>query len=124
MTDPASAPIEPAVPRPAARLPSLDQLRGLVIVLMALDHIRDFFHAEAYQGGNPLDVDHTSLVLYATRWATHLCAPTFMFLAGVSAYWRGHRGEWSSQARAELSGFLVTRGLWLIALELLSLIHI
>ena len=108
-------PTEPAGPR----LASMDQLRGLVIVLMALDHVRDFFHAAAYRGENPLDVDHTTGVLYATRWVTHLCAPTFLFLAGVGAYWRGHRGGgFPRAARAELSRFLVTRGLWLLVLEL------
>jgi uncharacterized membrane protein len=125
--EPALARTEPALRSeglaetgPAVRLDSLDQLRGLVIVLMALDHVRDFFHAAVYRGENPLDVDHTSVVLYLTRWATHLCAPTFMFLAGVGAYWRGHRpGAASARpATAALSWFLVTRGLWLIVLEL------
>jgi uncharacterized membrane protein len=107
--------IDPARPR----LASMDQLRGLVIVLMALDHVRDFFHAAAYRGENPLDVSHTSVVLYVTRWATHLCAATFVFLAGVGAYWRGHAGGGSPRtAKAALSRFLVTRGLWLIVLEL------
>jgi uncharacterized membrane protein len=98
---------------PRARLDSLDQLRGLVIVLMALDHVRDFFHAGSFQGENPLAVDRTSAVLYATRWVTHLCAPTFVFLAGVGAYLRGQR-----DGRRALSRFLVTRGLWLCVLEL------
>jgi uncharacterized membrane protein len=103
-----------------ARLDSMDQLRGLVIVVMALDHVRDFFHAGSYQGANPLDVDHTSVVLYVTRWITHLCAPTFVFLAGVGAYWRGHRapGPFTREAKAALSRFLLTRGLWLCVLEL------
>lgn len=98
----------------SARLDSLDQLRGLVIVLMVLDHVRDFFHAGAYAGQSPLDVEHTSVLLYATRWVTHLCAPTFVFLAGVGAYLRGQRGE----AKRDLAWFLVTRGLWLCVLEL------
>ena len=103
-----------------ARLASLDQLRGLVIVVMALDHVRDFFHTGSYRGESPLDVDHTSLVLYVTRWITHLCAPTFVFLAGVGAYWRGHRapGPFTGNAKAALSRFLLTRGLWLCVLEL------
>jgi uncharacterized membrane protein len=116
-TDRVLAAIAPAVTaQPRGRLDSLDQLRGLVIVVMALDHVRDFFHAGAYRGESPLDVSHTSVVLYVTRWVTHLCAPTFVFLAGVSAYWRGHR-HGVVVARGELSRFLLTRGLWLVLLE-------
>ena len=88
------------------------------IVLMALDHVRDFFHAAAYQGQNPLDVDHTSVVLYVTRWATHPCAPTFVFLAGTGAFLRGNVSGVATRAdKTALSWFLVTRGAWLLLLE-------
>lgn len=102
---------EGAVGRP--RLHSIDILRGLVIVLMVLDHTRDFFHASGY-AFNPLDPERTTPLLYATRWITHLCAPTFVMLAGVSAYLQRANGK----SVATLSGFLVKRGIWLVLLEL------
>lgn len=97
----------------AARLDSIDIMRGLVIVLMVLDHVRDYFHAAAFNA-DPLDVATSSPWLYATRWITHFCAPTFVFLAGVSALLQLERGK----SKIELSRFLLTRGLWLILLEL------
>ena len=96
--------------RAAVRLQSIDVLRGLVIVLMALDHVRDYFMGIG--GVNPLDVAHTNGLLFATRWVTHLCAPTFVLLAGVSAYLSSKRCT-----KGELAKMLVTRGLWLIFLE-------
>lgn len=95
------------------RLAEIDMLRGLVIILMALDHVRDYLHLGAFQF-NPLDPVVTTPWLYATRWITHLCAPTFVFLAGVSAFLQGAKGK----TGVKLSGFLLTRGLWLVALEL------
>lgn len=95
------------------RLRSIDILRGLVIVLMVLDHVRDFFHASGSQF-NPLDPASTHLALYLTRWVTHFCAPVFVFLAGVAAYMQSAKGK----SPAVLSRFLLTRGLWLIVLEL------
>lgn len=94
------------------RIQSLDLLRGLVMIIMALDHVRDFY----YTGGfalSPTDLSKTHLTLFATRWVTHFCAPVFMFLAGTSAFLMGRK-----KTKAELSLFLLTRGLWLIFLEL------
>lgn len=99
---------------PGQRISEIDLLRGLVIVLMALDHVRDYFIAGGGFGVNPLDPEQTTPWLYVTRWITHLCAPTFVFLAGVSAYLQFARGK----TIPKLSMFLFTRGLWLIVLEL------
>ena len=99
------------------RIAQIDMLRGLVIVLMALDHVRDYFlggPSMAGIGGNLLDPTTTTPALYATRWITHLCAPTFVFLSGVSAYLQFVNGK----ATPNLSRFLFTRGLWLIFLEI------
>ena len=90
------------------RLNSVDLLRGLVLMVMALDHTRDFFGAS---GMNPRDVAEPAL--FMTRWITHFCAPIFVLLAGLSAYLYGARGR----TTAELSRFLLTRGLWLILIE-------
>ena len=96
------------------RLREIDMLRGLVIVLMALDHVRaTIFNAGGFTF-DPLDPDQLRAALYVTRWITHLCAPTFVFLAGVSAYLQFAKGKPTPQ----LSRFLLTRGLWLIVLEL------
>ena len=100
----------PAAPARPGRLVSVDLLRGLVMVLMALDHVRDYFTSLAFQ---PEDMRHTYPLLFATRWVTHFCAPGFFFLAGLGAYLSG-RG---AQPR-ELGAFLLKRGAWLIVLEL------
>ncbi len=94
------------------RLDAIDFLRGLVIVIMALDHSRAFFtNVTEFE---PTDLSKTTAALFITRWITHFCAPTFVFLAGIAAYIYGSRGN----TKAELSRFLFTRGLWLILLEL------
>ncbi len=94
------------------RLYSIDFLRGLVMVIMLLDHVREFVHADAFRF-NPTDLSKTNVILFFTRWITHLCAPTFVFLAGTSIYLQKMRGK----STKELSKFLLTRGLWLIFLE-------
>jgi uncharacterized membrane protein len=92
-----------------ARLTSIDMLRGLVIVLMALDHTRDFFGPALF---DPEDLAKTTPLWFATRWITHLCASTFVLLAGTSAFLRGTKSGIPS-----LSRYLVTRGLLLLVLE-------
>src|SRR4051794_11464916 len=106
--------VAPATPPGRSRLDAVDLLRGLVMVIMALDHTRDYFHLGAVHGGDPLDLKTTTIALFLTRWITHFCAPTFMFLAGTGAFLSTTRGK----SKRDLSWFLVTRGLWLILLEL------
>ena len=94
------------------RLASIDLLRGLVMVIMALDHVRDFFHADAFLY-DPTDLDRASPFLFFTRWITHFCAPVFVLLAGTGAYLYGKK-----HTKKELAGYLLSRGAWLIVLEL------
>lgn len=99
------------------RITSIDVARGLVMVIMALDHVRDLLHTPALTQ-NPTDLTTTSPALFMTRWVTHLCAPTFVFLSGTSAYL-----SLSKQATPDLPDglgrqFLLKRGLFLILLEL------
>jgi uncharacterized membrane protein len=95
------------------RLDSLDLVRGLVMVIMALDHVRDFFHHDALLY-DPTDLTRTTPLLFFTRWITHLCAPTFVFLAGLGAWLYGSRGR----SRGEVARFLLSRGVWLVVIEL------
>jgi uncharacterized membrane protein len=91
------------------RLASIDVLRGAVMILMALDHVRDYF---GMPGVNPTDLSQTTVPLFLTRWITHICAPTFFLLTGTGAFLSRHR-----KSVPELSRFLLTRGAWLIVLE-------
>lgn len=95
------------------RLSSIDALRGAVMIVMALDHVRDFIHRGA-MSGSPTDLATTTPALFMTRWVTHFCAPVFMFTAGLGAFFWWNNGR----TRGQLSGFLVSRGIWLIVLEL------
>ncbi len=97
---------------PGTRIAALDILRGLVIVIMALDHVRDYFHESGW-AFDPLDSSVTTPLLYATRWISNFCAPTFVFLAGVSIWLQFAKGK----DKPRLSRFLLTRGLWLVFLE-------
>ena len=95
------------------RISSIDFLRGIVIILMALDHVRMYF-GEGTWYTEPTDLAATTPLLFFTRWITHFCAPVFVFLSGTSAYLSGmKRRDVGQTAR-----FLLTRGLWLIFLEL------
>ena len=95
------------------RVDALDLLRGLVMVVMMLDHVRDFTHASGLLY-DATDLARTTPLLFLTRWIAHFCAPVFVFLAGTGAYLRRARGE----DVGDLSRFLLTRGLWLVVLEL------
>src|SRR5215208_84091 len=94
------------------RIESIDLLRGLVMIIMALDHTRDFFHKGAFTD-DPLNLAITTPLLYFTRWITHFCAPVFVFLTGASAYFQSMR-----KSKKELSLFLIKRGIWLILVEI------
>lgn len=97
------------------RVQSIDLLRGIVMIIMALDHVRDYFHYDAFVY-SPTDLSRTSATLFFTRFITHYCAPVFVFLAGASAFLSG-----TKKSKKELSVFLFTRGLWLVFAELFIL---
>lgn len=103
-------PPAPLTATKTARIPSIDLLRGLVMLIMAIDHLRDMLHLGH---PNPTDLQTTTPALFFTRWITHFCAPTFVFLSGISAFLAGRR-----RTHSELAGFLIKRGFWLIFVEL------
>lgn len=111
------APARPMVPPPAGpvaigpRLDSVDLVRGIIMVVMALDHTREYL---TYLTFSPETLARTWPALFFTRWVTHFCAPLFFFLAGTGAYLARMRGR----SISNLSHFLWTRGLWLVVLEL------
>src|SRR5271170_334778 len=102
-------PVAESVVTKRARLESIDVVRGAIMILMALDHVRDFF---GKSGLNPTDPASTTIPLFFTRWITHFCAPVFFLLTGTGAYLALRK-----KTKRELSRFLFTRGLWLIFLE-------
>jgi uncharacterized membrane protein len=94
---------------PKFRIHSVDILRGVVMIIMALDHTRDFLHYNI----DPANLQTTTPVLFFTRWITHFCAPVFVFLSGTSAFLSGRK-----KTKKQLSAFLLKRGIWLIVIEL------
>ena len=99
-----------------SRIQSIDALRGAIIIIMALDHVRDYtsFAAMSF---SPTDLSRSTTTLFLTRWVTHICAPVFAVTAGMGAFfWYRH-----GRTLAQLSRFLVTRGLWLMLLEITAL---
>ncbi len=93
------------------RIQSIDMVRGLIMIIMTLDHTRDFLHLA---GPPPLDMQRTTVILFFTRWITHFCAPTFVFLSGISACLAAQR-----RTPGEMTAFLLKRGAWLILSDLL-----
>src|SRR4029453_3334992 len=100
------------IPQSTRRVDSIDLLRGIVMVIMMLDHTRDFVHNAVFQF-DPTGPADTNLALFFTRWITHFCAPVFVFLAGTGAYLQFMRGK----SKRDLSKFLGTRGLGLFGFE-------
>jgi len=97
----------------STRIESIDILRGLVMVIMALDHVRDYTNT-GYMFSDPMNLETTTPALFFTRWITHFCAPIFVFLAGTSAFLYGSK----KKSKQSLAKFLFTRGLWLVFVEL------
>src|SRR5690606_32593961 len=92
------------------RIVSIDILRGIVMVIMALDHTRDYFTNFTH---NPTDLEYASTAMFLTRWITHFCAPIFVFLSGTSAFLSMQKGKTTRQQ----AGFLLSGAIWLIILE-------
>ncbi len=97
---------------PKQRIQSIDILRGAVMLIMAIDHVRDFFHITAFTD-SPTNLETTTPQLFFTRWITHFCAPAFVFLSGTSAFLVSQR-----KSKNETSMFLIKRGLWLVFAEM------
>src|SRR5438309_9812658 len=98
-------PVNPELAKPARkRIDSVDLLRGIVMVIMMLDHTRDFVHSGVFLF-DPLDLSKTTTALFLTRWITHFCAPVFVFLAGTGAYLHLARGK----CMRDLLCYLITR---------------
>jgi len=107
----------PAIlPKKSPRIESIDLLRGVIMIIMAIDHVRDYFHYDAFYY-SPTDLTQTSPLLFFTRFITHYCAPVFVFLAGLSGYLSGTR-----KSKKEHALFLLKRGLWLILVELFIIV--
>jgi uncharacterized membrane protein len=101
------------------RVMSIDVLRGIIMVIMALDHVRDFFFKASLKSTGSIALDPTNMAtttpgLFFTRWITHFCAPVFVFLAGTSAYLISQR-----KTKKQLSEFLIKRGCWLVLVEII-----
>ena len=103
--------MQPNLSQNKNRIESIDIVRGLVMLIMALDHVRDYIHSTSVTE-DPLNLQTTTPILFFTRWITHFCAPTFVFLSGSSIYLQSLR-----KTKKELSSFLIKRGLWLIFAE-------
>ena len=115
------AELSAAVPKTRSRVQSIDILRGIVMVIMALDHVRDFFYKPDVSSGDassvaldPTNLDTTTPMLFFTRWITHFCAPIFIFLAGTSIFLMSQK-----KTKKELSLFLFKRGLFLVLVEII-----
>ena len=104
--------MQPTLTNSQKRIDSIDILRGIIMVIMALDHVRDFFHIHG-NTDDPLNLATTTPLLFFTRYITHFCAPIFVFLSGTSIYLQSLR-----KSKKELSAFLIKRGLWLIVAEI------
>jgi len=96
------------------RIQSIDFVRGFVMIIMAIDHCRDFLHIGFNSDQNPLDFATTTPGLFLTRWITHFCAPVFVFLSGTSIFLYSSKGK----TKKQVAFFLFTRGLWLMLLEI------
>jgi uncharacterized membrane protein len=97
------------------RIQSIDLLRGLVMIIMALDHVRDFFHYGVNVGQDPLDLQTSTPILFFTRWITNFCAPVFVFLSGTGIFLYSIKNK----TKKQVAFFLFTRGMWLIIAEII-----